>query len=291
MSWPRRAERLPHRRACGPASARFHEPFIGKAACSSRVPRRSQRAVGRYVRRHGHLQALEAAGRALEQRLAPVGDDKLDGPSSCGGWSVYDLVNHVNGGGHRYLRLMQGAWAEQLTPTRTRDHVRPDPVEAYRRWQRPLTAAFTEPGALDRIVHHPVGERSGLDLLRMRTLDLTLHAWDLARSLDLDLQLDEELSTHRLTHCLYRVDELRGHGLYGSSGEQPREDVSAAGAVAPHRSGMAQNTAESAREPRPVAVVTGRSRSIGTAVVLHLAQQWHDVVVAYRRDRSAQPDR
>lgn len=171
------------------------------------------------------LRALEAAGRELERRLPAVRDDQLDRPSSCTGWSVYDLVNHVNGGGHRYLLLLQGAAADDLAATRTQDHVRPSPLEAYLRWQRPLAAAFAEPGALDRTVHHPVGHRSGLDLLRMRTLDLALHGWDLARSLDLDDHLDGELSAHLLTTCAYLVEELRGHGLYAASGERPGEDV------------------------------------------------------------------
>jgi uncharacterized protein (TIGR03086 family) len=172
------------------------------------------------------LEALDAAGVALEQRLAAVRDDHLQRRSSCSGWSVYDLINHVNGGGHRYLLLMQGAPAERLAPTRTQDHVRPDPLDAYRQWQRPLTSAFAQPDALDRVVHHPVGDRSGLDLLRMRALDLTLHAWDLARSLDLDEALDQHLTEHLLGHCMYLVDELRDHGLYAAAGEQAHTPVS-----------------------------------------------------------------
>jgi uncharacterized protein (TIGR03086 family) len=134
-------------------------------------------------------------------------------------------VNHVNGGGHRYLLLMQGAVAEELAATRTEDLVRPDPVQAYRRWQRPLTAVFAEPGALERVAHHPVGDRSGLDLLRMRMLDLTLHAWDLARSLGLDETLDPEVAGHLLSTCTYLVDELRGHDLYAVAGAQDGDPI------------------------------------------------------------------
>jgi uncharacterized protein (TIGR03086 family) len=172
------------------------------------------------------LQALDLAGLSLERRLSAVQDDQLEKPSSCSGWSVYDLINHVNGGGHRYLLLMQGAPAERLAATRTQDHVRPNPLEAYRRWQRPLTAEFAEPGALGRIVHHPVGDRSGLDLLRMRTLDLTLHAWDVARSTRLDETLDPELSEYLLSHCMHLVEELRGHGLYAAAGEAHQGPIS-----------------------------------------------------------------
>jgi hypothetical protein len=94
------------------------------------------------------VEPLTAAGSALERRLAAVEGGELDRPSSCSGWSVYVSVDKVRGGGHRYLLLMQGVLAEELT-TGTRDHVRPHPLEAYQRWRRPLAAAFTKPGALD----------------------------------------------------------------------------------------------------------------------------------------------
>ena len=161
------------------------------------------------------LTALDVAGRELERRLADVPLDRLDQPSSCAGWSVYDLVNHVIGGGHRYLLLMRGASADQLAPTRTQDHVHPDPVTSYLSWEEPLRSAFQEAGAFQRVVHHPAGDRSGLDLLRMRTLELTLHAWDLARSLGLDESLDDELAGYLLDQSLHLVEDLRGKGMYG----------------------------------------------------------------------------
>jgi uncharacterized protein (TIGR03086 family) len=160
------------------------------------------------------LQALDLAGHELERRLADLPLDRLDRPSSCAGWSVYELTNHVIGGEHRYLLLMLGASAEQLTPTRSEDHVHPNPLTSYLRWHEPLRTAFREAGALERLVHHPVGDRSGRDLLGMRTLELTLHAWDLSRSLDLDETLDGELARYLLDHCMYLVDELRGNGMY-----------------------------------------------------------------------------
>jgi len=169
------------------------------------------------------LDALELAGAALEPRLSAVDVDQLERPSSCQGWSIYDLVNHVNGGAHRYLLHLRGASAEQLTGTRAQDHVRPNPLKSYRYWQRPLVAAFAEPHALTGVVHHPVGDRSGLDLLRMRTLDLALHAWDLARSLDLDQALDTQLISYLLSRCMYLVDELREHGLYAPATRQHPE--------------------------------------------------------------------
>jgi len=140
--------------------------------------------------------------------------DRLGEPSSCAGWSVYDLINHVNGGGHRYQMLLRDADAAALAATRSQDHVKSDPDGSFWHWQRPLAEEFAAEGALSRIVHHPVGDRSGQDLLGMRILDVTLHAWDLARSLHLDEQLDPALVDHLLSRQMHLVEELRDRGLY-----------------------------------------------------------------------------
>ena len=48
----------------------------------------------------------------------------------------------------------------------------------------------------------------------MRILDLTLHAWDLARSLGLDDGIDPNLALYLPDHQMHLVDDLRGLGLY-----------------------------------------------------------------------------
>lgn len=195
---------------------------LGEASLPSLRLKNQSDIIGRV----NDLEALGVAGAAWELRLPAVSRDRLEHPSACAGWSIYDLVNHVNGGGHRYLLLMQGAAAEQLSGTRARDHVLPNPLESYQQWEQPLVAAFEMPNALSCVVHHPVGDRSGLDLLRMRTLDLALHSWDLAHSLDLDETLDPTLIGYLLEHCVSLVEELRGHGLYAEADQKHPEHPS-----------------------------------------------------------------
>ena len=170
------------------------------------------------------LRALDVAAAGLAERLNHVSLDRLGEPSSCAGWSVYDLINHVNGGGHRYRMLLLGADAAALAPTRSQDHVQSDPGRSFWYWQRPLAAEFAAQDALSRIVHHPVGDRSGQDLLGMRILDLTLHAWDLARTLDLDEQLDPDLVDHLLSRHMHLVAERRDHGLYAAERDVATSD-------------------------------------------------------------------
>jgi uncharacterized protein (TIGR03086 family) len=125
--------------------------------------------------------------------------------------------------------LLQGTDAETVSGTRTEDHVGSDPAASFWRWQEPLTHEFVTKGALARVVHHPVGDRSGRELLGMRFLDLALHAWDLARSLGTNERIDPDLARHVLDHQMHLVKELRGRGLYASErdvvGSDPQREL------------------------------------------------------------------
>jgi hypothetical protein len=52
---------------------------------------------------------------------------------------------------------------------------------------------FALPGALDRTVHHPLGDIDAAALLRLRLGDLLLHGGDLAHSVGGDESMDDEL--------------------------------------------------------------------------------------------------
>ncbi|HET7415139.1 MAG TPA: TIGR03086 family metal-binding protein [Arthrobacter sp.] len=171
-----------------------------------------------------HLGALACSTDRLRQCLKLITAESLGLPSSCLGWSVYDLANHVIGGGHRYLLLLQGADADDLVETRIQDHVGDDPVQSHRNWAELLKAAFAEPGSFDRTVHHPDGERTGLDLLRMRVLEQTLHGWDLSVSLAESEQIDEDLSTYLLDECAGLLTNLRTVGRYAAPQDEDQDD-------------------------------------------------------------------
>ena len=55
------------------------------------------------------------------------------------------------------------------------------------------SAAFRTRGALERPVDHPLGQITGRKFLEFRVFDLTLHAWDLARAIGAEEQIEPEL--------------------------------------------------------------------------------------------------
>jgi uncharacterized protein (TIGR03086 family) len=160
------------------------------------------------------MQALQLSAAEFAARVELASRDRWDHASACAGWSVYDLINHVNGGGHRYTMLMEGASAEMLAPTRTQDHVGDDPLSSFWSWQLPLARAFEAEGALARVVHHRAGDMSGGQLLQLRILELTLHSWDLARSLGVDDRLNPDLVDHLLEESAELLEHFRRQGFF-----------------------------------------------------------------------------
>ena len=92
-----------------------------------------------------------------------------------------------------FRSLLHGATAGETDALRALDHLGADPTAAFTGAADEMTAAFREPDALTRTVHHPAGDRTGQVLLAMRIVDFTVHGWDLARALGVDEALDPEL--------------------------------------------------------------------------------------------------
>lgn len=158
--------------------------------------------------------ALRVSGDELLRRLVAVTPQDMQRPSTCDGWSVYDLANHVLGGARRYLLQLQEADLATVQATREQDFVGDDPVTSFTTLAEPLERAFTQPGVLDRTFQHPAGERTGRQLLRMRITDQSLHAVDLSRSLGLDERLDPLLVDYLLLRCAPMFEAGRAAGFF-----------------------------------------------------------------------------
>ena len=164
------------------------------------------------------LTALHVSGEELARRLVEVRPEHLQQPSALPGWTVFDLANHVVGGGKRYTLILAGADAQTMQATRTQDHVGDDPMVLHISYQRELEAAFAEPGVLTRTVQHPSGERTALQLLHMRVAEQALHAVDLARSLGLDETLDADLVDYMLARVAPEFGFGRDNGFFAAEG-------------------------------------------------------------------------
>lgn len=145
------------------------------------------------------LNALVVANAEFERRLRAVGAADWGRPTPCDEWDVRALVNHVIGANRRHAMLLAGASAAEVDAIRSDDHLGGDALASFLTTASALLAAFGAGDAMDRVVHHPVGDRTGAELLRMRVLDVAVHTWDLARAVGVDEILDPDLVALCLT--------------------------------------------------------------------------------------------
>jgi uncharacterized protein (TIGR03086 family) len=141
------------------------------------------------------LDALDPSGQRVLELVGHVGPEQWDDPTPCTEWSVRTLVGHLIVGMQGYCALLNGASAAEFGSMfeRQSEAIGTDPVTKCESAVRSVRAAFAEPGALERTVHHPIGDIPGSRLLVMLTADSVVHSWDLATAIGVDPGLDEQL--------------------------------------------------------------------------------------------------
>jgi len=146
------------------------------------------------------IELLVMANDEFARRLRLVGPDDWRRPTPCSEWDVRALVNHVIGANVRYQLLLHAAPTEQVEATRTVDHLGDDALASFVATADGVVACFQEDGALDRVVSHATGDRSGRELLSMRILDAAIHGWDLARAIGVEETLDDDVVAFLLAY-------------------------------------------------------------------------------------------
>jgi uncharacterized protein (TIGR03086 family) len=160
------------------------------------------------------FEALDRSRVEFRRVLAGVGHEHWELATPCEEWDVRELVNHVLGGNVRYTMLLHGAGADEMAATRSMDHIGGDTLASFDRSAAEVMAAFEEPDALERNVHHPAGDRSGFDLLWLRVAEWTIHASDLARAIGGDETLDPDLVDTLLARLTEHGTGLESGGYY-----------------------------------------------------------------------------
>jgi uncharacterized protein (TIGR03086 family) len=208
---------------------RHADPADGSGPAHDRpLDRPVENTAARYAPRPSvlALALLTRASDGFTQRLGLVRPHQWAAPTPCAAWDVRALVNHVVGANRRYVMLLHGATADEVDATRTADHLSDDPVSSFVTTAAELDAAIRDSGAMARTADHPTGERTGTQLLEMRVLDVTVHTWDLARSIGADESLDPDLVAFALT-LRDTLEAGREHGSFAPPPEETPPDVSA----------------------------------------------------------------
>ena len=97
---------------------------------------------------------------------------------------------------------------------------------------RSIRTAFAQPGALERTVHHTIGDMPGRQQLVQLVAGCVVHSWDLATAIDVDPGLDEQLIELSCELCLplMQKDAVYAYGWF-----KPPASPLPEGATAPER--------------------------------------------------------
>jgi uncharacterized protein (TIGR03086 family) len=150
----------------------------------------------------------------FDKRVRSVAPDQWHKPTPCADWDVRQLVNHLVVEQQWAPLLLEGATVEDVGDRFDGDQLGEDPVAAWASAAAASREAFAAPGALRRSVELSYGRRPAEGYCQEMTMDLTVHAWDLARAIGVDEELDEQLVSYVLAFIEPQVDQLAGTGLF-----------------------------------------------------------------------------
>jgi uncharacterized protein (TIGR03086 family) len=160
------------------------------------------------------LGKYEKALGEFDKRVRQVRPDQWHDATPCAEWDVRELVNHLAVEQLWAPLLLEGATIEDVGNRYAGDQLGDDPVTAWTNASAAAREAFAAPGALRRSVELSYGRRPAEGYCQEMTMDLTVHAWDLARAIGADEQLDEGLVADVLAFIEPQVDQLVGTGLF-----------------------------------------------------------------------------
>ena len=158
-----------------------------------------------------HARALGVARRFV----AGVQPDHWGLDSTCEGWDVRALVNHVVAGNLWVPELVAGHSIEEVGDVFDGDVLDDDPLGAYDASAGPAEDAFRGAGVMDAPVKVSYGPVPGSVYCGHRFIDVLIHGWDIAASTGQDSALPVDL----VEACRQVVEPqeqlLVGSGMFG----------------------------------------------------------------------------
>ena len=165
------------------------------------------------------MELVEQHRRAMAEfdlRVQLLTEDRWHDPTPCDDWDVRDLVNHLVVEQLWMTDLLAGETLERIGDRYEGDHLGDDPASAWSQASSAAREAVTRPGALEGSVHTSMGLLPTTEYVTQMIADLAIHAWDLARGLRVDEDLDPELVEQLYGVWASRVDELAASGMFSA---------------------------------------------------------------------------
>jgi uncharacterized protein (TIGR03086 family) len=179
------------------------------------------------------VETLQRAFASTEGVLRNVSADQLDLPTPCVSWKVRDVVNHIVEGTTFFSVTAETGTAPPLSDA---DHTAGDFKAEFRKGADRAVAAFSAPGAMDKIMKLPFGDWRRPGRTRSQENDVFTHGWDLAKATGQSTDLDPVIAKPLLEAAQLIPEEFRGPD--GQTPFGPKVDVPASATAADKLAGF-----------------------------------------------------
>ena len=166
---------------------------------------------------------FDRAVTEFDTRVRAVADAQWSASTPNVEWDVRTLVNHVTGEDLWAPSLLDGMTIADVGDRFDGDLLGDDPKAAWVAAAAGARAAVGQEGALARTVHVSFGDIPGSDYLSQLVCDHVLHAWDLARAVGAEEQLDPELVEWVHGYLAPQAEAWRSAGAFGPRIEVPAD--------------------------------------------------------------------
>ena len=162
------------------------------------------------------LEQYDHALAELDARIALIGDDQWSNPTPCRDWDVRALVAHMVDEVHWVPYLLEGgSVAESGRPVHAATPWATTPKAAWREGSRGRPRGVPRPRARSTArCRCPTARPARATTSGQMTVDATVHAWDLARGIGADDQLDPELVRRIHDETEKDTESLAASGLF-----------------------------------------------------------------------------
>jgi uncharacterized protein (TIGR03086 family) len=158
------------------------------------------------------VEVLMRACASTGSILGNVTREQLALPTPCSDWPVHDLINHIVGATRFFADLAE--WGSSPEGQEWPSFADGDFASSFGEQANRAIAAFSAPGAMERIMVLPTEPTPGARCIQVATGEIFVHGWDLARATGQAMPADGGVAGALLSSAwlMSLCDEVRNDG-------------------------------------------------------------------------------